>query len=259
VLFAPEILKAVSPWASGVTFSKDGTECFLHVGDANYASAHMYYSKCVNGSWTPLVEPSFLEGFTSSSESVLSKDGNTLIFTAAKGRGATDFWTVTRTETGWSTPIPMPAPINSDMNEFRGSFASDGTFYFGSERASAGINQVFKAKQNAAGAWEVEKLGAPVNALSYDGDPCIAPDGRFLVFYAGRANGYGRVDLYVTFSDGKGGWGTPINLGPTFNGPDDEFGAYLSQDGKYMFFNRHTAEGDKLFWVAVSAIDKLKP
>jgi len=259
VPFAPEILKAVSPWVSGIAFSKDGTECFLHVGDATYSGANMYYSKCVNGAWTPLVEPSFLAGFSFSCEPVFSKDDNTLLFTAKKAGGSTDFWTVTRTTTGWGNLLAMPAPLNTDTNEFRGSFASDGAFYFGSERVSSGINQVFKATKNAGGAWETEKLGAPVNALSYDGDPCIAPDGRFLVYYAGRANGYGRVDLYVTFRDGKGGWGSPINLGPTFNGPDDEFGACLSQDGKYLFFNRHTAQGDQLFWVAVSAIDKLKP
>jgi|GEM_PF-1756276 len=259
VLFAPEALKAVSPWACGVAFSQDGTECFLHVGDANYGGANMYHSRCVNGVWTPLAEPSFLAGFTYSSEPMFSKDGKTLTFTATKGKGATDFWIVSRTDTGWGTPQAMPAPINTDMNEFRGSYASDGAFYFGSERVSPGILQVFKATKTAAQGWAVEILGAPINTLSYEGDPCIAPDGRFLVYYSGRAGGFGRVDLYVTFSDGKGGWGTPINLGPKFNSPDDEFGAYLSHDGKYMFFNRHTAEGDKLFWVAVSAIDKLKP
>jgi hypothetical protein len=259
VLFAPEVLQAVSPWVSGIAFSPDGTECFLHVGDASYSRANMYYSRCVNGAWTPLVEPSFLANFTFSCEPVYSKDGNTLTFTAKKGAGSTDLWLVGRTASGWGIPVVMPAPVNSDMNEFRGSYAADGTFFFGSERAASGINQGFKATRNASSAWVVEKLGAPVNALSYDGDPCIAPDGRFLVTYAGRAGGFGRVDLYVSFSDGKGGWGKPVNLGPTFNTADDEFGACLSHDGKYLFFTRHTAGGDRLFWVSVSAIDRLKP
>lgn len=259
VPFAPEILRAVSPWVSGIAFSKDGTECFLYVGDATYSGANMYYAKCVNGVWTPLVEPSFLAGFSFSCEPVFSKDDNALLFTAKKPGGSIDFWTVNRTATGWGNPIAMPAPINSDGNEFRGSFALDGAFYFGSDRSSPNINQVFKAMKNAAGAWEVGKMGTPNNALSYVGDPCIAPDGRFLVTYAGRSNGIGRVDLYVAFNDGKGGWGTPVSLCPTFNGPDDEFGACLSQDGKHLFFNRHTAQGDQLFWVAVAAIDKLRP
>jgi hypothetical protein len=153
----------------------------------------------------------------------------------------------------------MPSPIRSEFNEFRGSVTAEGTFYFGSERSSPGINQVYKATHGRAGEWNVEKLGAPVNTLAYEGDPCVAPDGRWMVFYTARPGGYGRVDNCVAFNDGKGGWGTPINLGPAFNGPDDEFGAFLSLDGRFLFFNRHAADGDQLFWVAASAIDKLKP
>lgn len=258
VRFAPEALREISPWASGVAFSPDGLECFLHVGDATYSSASLYTTKCVNGVWTPVVVPAFVEGFSSASEAVFSKDGNSLTFTGTKGAGSTDFWTVRRQGEGWGKPERLPAPLNSDASEFRGSLADDGSFYFGSERLSPGINQVFKATKQGQ-AWTVEKLGAPINALSYDGDPCIAPDGRFLITYAGRPDSIGRVDLYVSFRDGKGGWGKLINLGPDFNSSDDEFGAYLSPDGKSLFFNRHTTKGDELYWVAVSAIDKLKP
>lgn len=258
VRFAPGALEAISPWVSGIAFSPDGLECFLHVGDATYSSASLYTTKCVNGVWTPVAVPTFVEGFSSASEAVFSKDGSSLTFTGTKGTGSTDFWTVRRQGEGWGKPERLPAPINSDANEFRGSLADDGSFFFGSERLSPGINQVFKATKQGQG-WTVEKLGAPINALSYDGDPCIAPDGRFLITYAGRPDGFGRVDLYVSFNDGKGGWGKLINLGPDFNSPDDEFGACLSPDGKSLFFNRHTAQGDQLFWVAVSAIDKLKP
>lgn len=258
VRFAPEALKAISPWASGIAFSPDGLECFLHVGDATYSSASLYTTKCVKGVWTPVAVPSFVEGFSTASEPVYSKDGNTLTFTGTKGTGSTDFWTVSRQGEGWGKPERMPAPLNSDANDFRGSLADDGTFYFGSERLSPGILQVFKATKQGQG-WAVEKLGAPINALSYDGDPCIAPDGRFLITYGARPDSHGRVDLYVSFSDGKGGWGKQINLGPEFNSPDDEFGACLSLDGKWLYFNRHTAQGDQLYWVAVSAIDRLKP
>ena len=63
----------------------------------------------------------------------------------------------------------------------------------------------------------------------------------------------------MSFPDGRGDWGTPINLGPAFNTPDDEYGAHLSSDGKYLFFTRHTSQGNGIFWVAVSAIEQLKP
>jgi hypothetical protein len=259
VRFAPAVLRAVSPWASGPAFSPDGTECFLQVGDGNYGTAAMYFTKLVDGGWTPLEQPAFLAGFRTSCEPVYSRDGNTLTFTASQGQGATDFWTVTRTATGWSAPVAMPSPIRTAFNEFRGSVTADGTLYYGSECSSPGINQVYKATRNPAREWVVEKLGAPFNTLAYEGDPCIAPDGRWMIFYSARAGGFGRTDNYVSFNDGKGNWSAPVNLGAAFNGPYDEFGAFLSLDGKQLFFNRHTAEGDETYWVAASAIDKLKP
>jgi hypothetical protein len=85
----------------------------------------------------------------------------------------------------------------------------------------------------------------------------LAPDGRFLIFSSARDGK--SADLYVTFPDARGGWGTPINLGPAFNSPYDEYGANLSADGKYLFFTRHTPQGNRIYWVAVSAIEQLKP
>ena len=38
----------------------------------------------------------------------------------------------------------------------------------------------------------------------------------------------------------------------------DEYGAHLSSDGKFLFFTRHTARGNGIYWVASSAIEKLK-
>ena len=66
------------------------------------------------------------------------------------------------------------------------------------------------------------------------GDPCVAPDGRWLVFNSARDAAAGRADLHVSFADGRGNWGTPVHLGRGFNSPDDEFGAMLSPDGGYL-------------------------
>jgi hypothetical protein len=63
----------------------------------------------------------------------------------------------------------------------------------------------------------------------------------------------------VCFSDENGGWSKPILLGPEYNTANDEYGAHLSSDGKYLFFTRHTPKGNGIYWVATSAIEKLKP
>lgn len=255
VPFAPEKLNALSPWVAHTDFSPDGTQFFASVGAADYSSAKLYHSKLLNDEWTPFVEPPFLSAFTYSNEPVFSADGATLTFTGRRATGSLDLWTVSYTNQRWGTPVALPSPINSDAKEFRGSYMSNGTFYFGSQRS--GMMQVYKGYEDATQTLVVELVGAPISTNSYDGDPCIAPDGRFLIFYSARD--WKSADLYVSFSDGKGGWGTAIKLGDEFNTSSDEYGAHLSSDGKYLFFTRHTAQGNSIYWVATSAIDKLKP
>ena len=254
VLFAPEILKSVSVWVEATAFSPDGSLFFLAVGDSTYSSAQLYYSKCVNNVWTPFSEPVFLSGFTFSHEPVFSADRTTLTFTGRKGTGTLDLWTVRYTSQGWDTPVAMPSPINSSAKEYRCSYLSDGTIFFGSSRS--GMMQIYKAISDTSRVLTVELVGPPISTKSFEGDPCIAPDERFLIFYSAR----NRIssDLYVSFRDGNGGWGMPINLGDTFNSPDDEYGAHLSSDGQYLFFTRHASTGNSIYWVALSAIDKLR-
>jgi WD40-like Beta Propeller Repeat len=254
VPFAPEILNALSPWVAHTDFSPDGTQFLASVGAADYSSAKLYYSKLMNDGWTPFVEAPFIADFTYANEPVFSADGATLTFTGIKAAGTRDLWTVSYTKQGWGTPVALPAPINSDAKEGRGSTLADGTLYFSSARS--GMFQVYKGYKDATRALAVELVGAPISTNSYEGDPCIAPDGRFLIFYSAR--NWNSSDLYVSFSDGQGGWGTAVNLGDGFNTLGDEYGAHLSADGKYLFFTRHTAQGNSIYWVAASAIDKLR-
>jgi Tol biopolymer transport system component len=256
-LFAPGILASVSEWVEATEFSPDGTRCLLGVGDSSYSSARLLCSERVNDVWTPFAAPSFTTGFLFSHEPVFSADGNTLTFTGRKADGAQDLWTVPCANRAWGAPVALPPPIHSDDRQWRGSTTSDGTLYFG--RAHSEMNQVFRAYRDSTRKLLVEQLGAPINTQSYEGDPCVAPDGRFLVFYSGRGGLKTRTDLFACFADGRGGWGTPINLGPAFNSPDDEYGAHLSADGRYLFFTRHTSLGNRIYWVSTSAVEKLKP
>jgi hypothetical protein len=109
--------------------------------------------------------------------------------------------------------------------------------------------------------WSVqaELIPAPVLSVgTYEGDPCVAADGRFLVFSSGRPGGFGGTDLQVSFADGKGGWTSPFNMGPDFNTASDEYGATLSPDGKYQFFVRHNPRKAEIYWVSTNAIETFR-
>jgi hypothetical protein len=255
VPFAPGILASIDRWVEATAFSPDGTQFFASVGAPDYSGARLYYSTRVNDEWTPVVAAPFATDFVYSDEPVFSADGKTLTFTGRKSTGTQDLWTVGYAGQKWGTPVALPSPVNSEAKEFRGSYMSDGTLYFTSERS--GMYQVYKGYKDATGALVVELVGAPISTSTYEGDPCIAPDGRFLIFNSVRD--LKSADLYASFRDARGGWGTPVKLGPEFNSPYDEYGAHLSSDGKYLFFTRHTSHGNTIYWVAVSAIERLNP
>ena len=216
--------------------------------------ASLYYSTRVKDEWTPVVAAPFVSDFVYSNEPVFSADGKTLTFTGRKSTGTQDLWTVRYADRTWGTPVALPSPINSDGVEFRGSYMPDGTLYFTSARS--GIYQVYEAHSDPSRRVVVKLVGPPVSTNSYEGDPCIAPDGRFLIFNSARDGK--SADLFVTFRDARGGWGTPINLGPAFNGPDRRVrGPPVRLTASTCSSRATRPQRNTIFWVAVSAIDKL--
>ncbi len=104
---------------------------------------------------------------------------------------------------------------------------------------------------------ESVNLGPVVNAWgdwtsSYDACPTISKDGLSLYFRSNRPGGQGDFDIWVTQRDSvEDPWETPINLGPTINGPFGEFCTTFSPDGHWMVFvsNRPGCGGQDL-WVS---------
>jgi Tol biopolymer transport system component len=102
----------------------------------------------------------------------------------------------------------------------------------------------------------VENLGTKVNSPSFDYSSCVAPDGSFLIFTSTRS---GAPDLYVTFSNGNGGWTVPVNM-KIINTDAEESDPSLSPDGRYLFFTRGHGgvEPQDIYWVSTGIIGKLK-
>jgi Tol biopolymer transport system component len=79
--------------------------------------------------------------------------------------------------------------------------------------------------------------------------PCIALDGSYIIFDADSGS-----YLYISFKDAEGNWSEPIDL--TEHGLDRKAGgAYISPDGKYLFF----ALNKDIWWVDIKVIEDLRP
>jgi hypothetical protein len=105
-------------------------------------------------------------------------------------------------------------------------------------------------------------LKGGVNSPYDDWHPCIAPDESYILLDSNRPGSYqgeGTFDLYVCFKMRDGSWGEAINLGEQLNIKADNIVAYISPDGKYLFYNSMNGNTWDIYWVDSRIIDDLRP
>lgn len=199
----------------------------------------------------------------------LSSDGLSLYFDAdlPGGSGATDICVATRKSLSepWGAPINLGPSVNSSALDMAASISADGLeLYFGSLRpgGSGDWDIYVTTRANPSEPWsKAMNLGSTVNSESYDGHPCISPDGLALFITSTRPGGYGDWDIWMTRRITRDGdWGTPVNLGPSFNTSVGEAEASLSTDGRTLYFSDwwlpHTGGNGKqdLWQVAIEPV-----
>lgn len=261
VVFAPGIISLPNRVEQNIVFSPDGKECFFNEWAADYSYAKIYYTKYEKKIWTPLVEASFSIGHFASSP-FFSADGKRVYFHYANysGKEPYDIWMVQRTSNGWSEPIHLPSPINSDFKDGSYSETKDGIVYFCSNRPGGLDNKgdIWRTRQIPGEPLKVENLGATVNSSAWEAGPCIALDESYLIFTSERPGGYGYSDLYITFKKEDNSWTTPVNMEISKAGINLKKAATgsasLSPDGRFLFFSR---SGD-IYWVSTKIIDDIK-
>jgi hypothetical protein len=260
VIFAPGIISLPDRKEQCIVFSPDGKECFFGEWAKDFSYAKVFYTKYFEKKWTSPVEASFSIGhFTSNT--FFSADGNRLYFHYASYSGSEpyDIWMVRRTSQGWSEPIHLPAPINSDFRDGCYSETTDSIVYFASNRPG-GLDDKgdIWCAHYIQGQLIAENLGSPVNSSAWDWGPCVAPDGSYLIFTSERSGGYGYSDLYVIFKKENDSWTSPVNMEWSKAGINlkkaGTGNATLSPDGRFLFFSR---SGD-IYWVSTKIIIDIK-
>src|SRR4051812_14763413 len=125
----------------GGTFSPDGTTVFFSKSALGSYFYVICYSEFVNGRWSkPRIAP--FSGTYRDFDPVFSPDGKKILFASDRpvaGEKKTDYdiWMVERTGAGWSNPVHLEAPVNSEYDEHFASIAANGNIYFSSNRPGA--------------------------------------------------------------------------------------------------------------------------
>ncbi|SDQ04845.1 PD40 domain-containing protein [Flagellimonas zhangzhouensis] len=167
-----------------------------------------------------------------------------------------------RTDSGWSEIKKLDPPLN-DIPIMRLSASANGTYYFDSYfkehpdfplRYSTMVDGKHQAPQI---------LDKSINTgIKNFNHPFIAPDESYVLWDAVKENGYGSSDIYISFKQANNSWGEAINLGDKLNSNAWEASAFVSPDGKYLFFSRNVGsdnyENVDIFWVDAQIIENLK-
>jgi Tol biopolymer transport system component len=158
---------------------------------------------------------------------------------------------------GWSEPVKLDTPINSNYTEYFFCQSINGTIYFASNRPGGnGVLDIYFIKQNNGKYEKLNNIGSVINK-GYTGDPCIAPDESYIIFTSARTVDADNVDLFISFHE-KGTWTEPVNMGNLINTKANEYGPFLSPDAQYLFFVRHDGKKGDIYWVSTSIIEKFK-
>lgn len=264
VIYSPDRVEQAVPFAPGVIstaeqsefdlmFSEDGLTAWFS-RRAPGEKQKIYETHFAGGQWSEAVVCPFSTDRDEAPS--ITPDGKYFFFGSErpipgqpnKGNFDTNIWMMSKEGSGWSTPVPLPYPINdvqaegeqwpSSNNSFL-SAVSNGKFYYSTMvRGDSAIrlyevefrNNQFTAPVEIKGLFEEEKYWVY--------SPVVSPDGNYLVFNSfGAPGGTGGEDLFVSEKT-KTGWSRARPMGAMVNTTDEEGGPRFSRDGKYFFFTR---------------------
>ena len=260
-----------------IGFLREGRVCVFSIWEKG-----TYYMYEKDGRWTqPEKVPWQNEQGTT--DFTAAPDGNTIYFQSSRltspddNERETNIWKVEWTGEGWTKPVLLPAPVNTEeFSEAYPSAAPDGTiYYFTGSRPESGIGDIYCSRFVEGRYLEAERLPIPINTYYYEVDPFIAPDGSYLLFGCNRPGGYGLMDLYISFLGEDGRWTNPYNAGPELNPFCMPTRMSATPDGKYFFFpSRHETDVPKgenfisaniekwgdydIYWISTGFINDLK-
>ncbi|UIJ45137.1 hypothetical protein LZK98_19160 [Sphingomonas cannabina] len=206
----------------------------------DFSGWRILYSRCGPRGWEAARDAP-IAGDGLEADPVFTDGGRRLWFISNRStdgirRKDLDIWTVSRRADGrWGTPERLPAPINSDGQEWFPREAPDGWLYFGSNRPGGiGKTDIWRARRTNGG-WTVESAGPAINGPGDDYEPLVSPDGtRMLIATA---------EGYYESHRGPHGWLQRTKLGPGYNVNRTEIGALFAPDGKAVLIARDVGDG----------------
>ncbi|HMO89539.1 MAG TPA: OmpA family protein [Lacibacter sp.] len=169
----------------------------------------------------------------------LTIDGKQLVFTRRVNNMNEDFYTSEQTGSSWSRARPLPGELNTADNEGAQTISQDGQWliFTGCNMEDGeGSCDLFISYLTKNGWSRRQNMGRRINTEFWESQPSLSPDKRALYFAAKHPSGLGGSDLYVSYLQPNGQWGTPENLGTGINTAGDESSPFIHPDNLTLYF-----------------------
>lgn len=221
--------------------SPDGKEIYFTIASPRSDFQTIVFSRQVkSGEWTKPEVVSFA-GMYSDLEPTFSADGKTLYFASNRPLNGIepkdfDIWKVTRNSDGWSTPVNMGAPINTDYDEFYPSITKAGHLYFTASYKGQGRGRedIYRAEWKENKYQTPQPLDSAVNSNVDEFNAFVSPNEDYILFTCYGRRDAGGGDLYMSVKDASGNW-LPARCLTEINSNYLEYCPYVSPDGKKLF------------------------
>ncbi len=133
----------------------------------------------------------------------------------------------------------LPGGVNTKLNEGAQCISADGkTCVITACNRPDGMGScdlyIMFLKGNK---WTEPKNLKSVNSASWDSNPSLSADGKYLYFSSGRAGGFGKTDIWRIAIDKEGNARSEaVNLGNEINTQYEELSPFIHPDGKTLYF-----------------------
>lgn len=235
--------------ASFPTGTPDGTLIFARHGPTLSRQTLMIATPDGEGGWGDPAVMALSGSHRDRSPAVLP-DGSGIVFASDRPTGTDDefegyrLWFALRLDTGeWSEPAPVEFEGGWPHDARQPALTADGTLYFSSDAPGGrGEGDIYVAVPNptAPGRWRAPRnLDEPINGPGDEHGAFVAPDGSYLLLTSSGDRpdrGPGGDDLYLSRRTDDG-WSTPGPLDLPINTFANEYGAWISPDGAYLYFS----------------------
>lgn len=239
-IFAPGVI-STGDYETHATFSPTGDTVYFIKTSYDLKVSAICVSFKRGGKWTQPQVASF-SGHYVDADPFVTRDGKTLYYMTNRPlkygdpvKDDTDIWKVALGPKGWSDPVRLDAPINSEMDEYYPTIADNGDIYFGSTRKGGfGGSDIWRCRYENGKYLPAENLGEAINTPGNDYEAFIAPDESYLI-YNSTPNSLTRLDFYISYNK-NGVWTKAVKLPEPLNSDGIEWAPKVTRDKKWFYF-----------------------